>query len=297
MLSIEKNIVYGKTETEWLSADCYYPTVHEGELPVLILVHGGAFQAGSKEMYEDWGSTLAEQGYFVMAINYQLANVTRPSYPAVLEDLAQAANWIVEQAHQRQLNPLQIGLIGDSAGAYLASLFALSTHPFSYRIGCVVGIYGVYDLVYECNNPPNDRKPNMFELLLGKPFLGHEMNFHLASPIAHAKSARLVPTFDVSFLLIHGDQDNVVNVEQTERFYEALVEHSIEVDKHIIPDVGHFWFNQLPDIKGGLVTDTPNRLIKEQVFNHLDKHLKQSLNGLYSKRQIALLKQLESINE
>ena len=292
MFTVEKNVVYGETEKEYLTADLYIPSQPKESLPILVLVHGGAFQAGSKEMYKDWGEKFAQEGYFVMAVNYRLAKPDYASFPGVIEDLKQAMNWLVFNANKRDLDINKIGLIGDSAGAYLSSLFALSNHSFSYRICSVIGVYGLYDLAYECKNPIIVRDVNMNERLLGLPFYGNERAFYEASPIAYVQDAMAVATFDTSFYLIWGEKDTIVNTAQSELFYEALKKANIEVEVTKIEDKGHFWFNQLPKIDGGMVNDYPNNVLTPKIMDFLNRTVRQSLEGHYSKRQINILSKI-----
>ncbi|MDD4844144.1 MAG: carboxylesterase family protein [Anaerotignum sp.] len=85
-IKILKNIVYGETEREYLTADIYLPT-NKTSIPIVILVHGGAFHAGAKEMYENWGTYLAQNGFCAMAINYRLSGPDYPSYSGAIDDV------------------------------------------------------------------------------------------------------------------------------------------------------------------------------------------------------------------
>lgn len=292
---VEKNVVFGETEREYLTADLYKPAQCEEELPILVLIHGGAFQTGSKEMYRDWGEHLAQEGYFVMAINYRLSTPAYATYPGVLNDLRMALNWLVGQANARGLNVGKIGLIGDSAGAHLASLFALKSQAFSYRIRAVVGVYGVYDLVEECKNPVVERGYNVSERFLGFSFKENEEAFKEASPITHIPYAVSCPTFDTSFYLIWGKADKVLNSVQSTRFYEELKEAKITVETTEIEDQGHFWFNELPGIEGGKVTDYPNNIVYPKIIRFLQEHVRNVENGNFSKRQLASLAAYENL--
>ncbi|NYV65124.1 alpha/beta hydrolase [Bacillus sp. Gen3] len=294
-VSVEKNIVYGKTETEYLTADLYRPSSSEEDLPILVLIHGGAFKTGSKEMYMEWGSMLAQEGYFVMAINYRLATPNYPTYPGILADMEQAMNWLVFHANERKIDVEKIGLIGDSAGAYIAAFFALKYQPFSYQIRSVIGVYGVYDLVEECVNPVIERENNMFELFLGLSFDKNERAFKEASPIHYIEDAVKSPTFDTSFYLIWGGQDRVVNPKQSLRFYEKLKEANVEVKISEIDDKGHFWFNLLPGIEGGGVNNYPNNTLYPEIVSFLNQYVRIAWSGNFSKRQIHALAKMENL--
>ncbi|WP_228548310.1 alpha/beta hydrolase [Sporosarcina obsidiansis] len=292
---IEKNIVYGKTEKEYLTADTYRMTTDSGNLPVLVLIHGGAFQTGSKEMYTEWGELLARENYFVMAINYRLATPRYASYPTVLEDIEEAMNWLVLHSNRLNIDVSRISIIGDSAGAYLAALFSLKNRPFSYRICAVVGVYGPYDLVLECKSLNAERKIQMFERLLGVTFRGNERAFKEASPVSYIDEAIATPTFDTSFYLVTGKEDKIVNAFQSKNFFEKLREANIDVELTEIEDIGHFWFNYLPGIIGGGVEDYPNNIIYPKIISFLNKINRQTCNGNFSRRQIISIAKTENL--
>src|SRR5690625_2220809 len=94
-ITIENNIVFGKTDKEYLTADVYKPIKGE-KLPVLILIHGGGFESGSKEKYNEWGPYLAKQGFVTMSINYRLATPLYSSWPGIIDDVWSAVNWLVK---------------------------------------------------------------------------------------------------------------------------------------------------------------------------------------------------------
>ncbi|HJF33913.1 MAG TPA: alpha/beta hydrolase [Sporosarcina psychrophila] len=292
---VEKNLVFGETEREYLTADIYKPSNCIGELPILVLIHGGAYQTGSKEMYKDWGEDFAQEGYFVMAINYRLSTPSYSTYPGVLEDMEMAMNWLVFNANNWKIDVGRIGLIGDSAGAYLAALFALKNEPFSYTICSVIGVYGVYNLLEECINPIIERDNNMFERFLGLPFKGNEKAFIDASPITYINNAVNSPTFDTKFFLIFGGADKVINPMQSKIFSKKLSEANIEVQIAEVEDKGHFWFNQLPGIEGGTVSDYPNNILYPKIISFLNNNVQNAESGNFSRKQLKALSNIENL--
>lgn len=295
-VTVEKNRVFGTAGDEYLTADTYRPADSNGDLPVLVLIHGGAFQTGSKEMYCEWGQALACAGYFVMAINYRLATPSCPTYPGALEDVGKALNWLVANAHDECLDVTRIGLIGDSAGAHLASLFALKNRPFSYKICAVVGVYGIYDLVEEWQGPVSVRSHDMFMTFLGCSANGNGELFAEVSPVQYIADAADSGTFDTSFYLVWGAQDKVVNPKQSEMFRDQLYAAGIRVESTKIDDVGHFWFNKLPRIDGGGIADYPNKVICPQVVSFLDEQVKNSVVVNFSTQRLRALALAEGLN-
>jgi len=235
------------------------------------------------------GGKLAQEGYFVMAINYRLSTPSYSTYPGVLADIEMAMNWLVFNANTWKIDVGKIGLIGDSAGAYLAALFALKHQTFSYTISSVIGVYGVYDLVEECIYPVIERETNMFERFLGFTFKENERAFTDASPTTYINGAAGSPTFDTNFFLIWGGTDKVLNPRQSKIFYEKLRKANIGVEIAEIKDKGHFWFNQLPGIKAGIVNDYPNNILENNVQN--------AESGNFSRKQLNTLANIEDLTK
>ncbi|MBM4764840.1 alpha/beta hydrolase [Bacillus sp. B15-48] len=286
---IEKNIVYSTAEKDLLTADVYRPSKGE-DLPAVLLIHGGAYQVGSKEMYSEWGPMLAEEGFVVMAINYRLATKNKPSWPGVVDDVYHALNWLVSKANEWNINPLRIGIIGDSAGAHLGSLLAFkaASHP-SIRIGACVGVYGLYNLKEE----GSERLNQIIKQLLGKAY-GEDPNlYHDVSPIDYIDEMEFSPTFDTSFLVLWGGEDNIVPPSQSENFVKRLQENEINVQTVVFPDQGHFWLNLTPGLKGGSLSDYPNIEAVPKILKFLKETLCLPQVSNYSKKHIRRLVHLQ----
>ena len=164
-----------------LSLDLYSPTDDNGNpiinnQPAVLLIHGGAFIAGSKNLsyMKTWATELAKEGYVVANINYRLlpsrptpSNQTLINYlnnadptsalPAqappeaitalrvglavAIEDANTALSWLTKQG----VNPKRIAVAGESAGSITALHLAylndtLKLNPVTPA--AVLNIYG-----------------------------------------------------------------------------------------------------------------------------------------------------------
>jgi acetyl esterase/lipase len=242
------DVVFAEHDGTKLVGDLYLPK-GRSKAPVLVAVHGGGWQIGSKQFYRYWGLFLARLGYAVFAVDYRLG---KPGvYPAAAYDVKAAVQFIRAKAADYDLDPDRIGLIGDSAGAHLASLVALGGDQFNtaYRddpnanvaasIKCVVGFYGVYDMhaqwTHDLATRPNDK---IVEKFLGASPMQNRRVYFDASPISHAT----IDHNQLRFLLIHGTDDDIVDVSsQSGAFLGALMQSGFFVRRIIIPGAGHFW--------------------------------------------------------
>lgn len=109
--------------------DLYRPRIREGEdLPVIVNVHGGGLVYGTKETYQFYCMSLAQQGFAVVNYTYRLA--PEHPFPAALEDCCQAFQWVLEHADCYHLDRNHIFAVGDSAGGTILGEFCnLCTNP------------------------------------------------------------------------------------------------------------------------------------------------------------------------
>jgi arylformamidase len=112
------DVQYGKDERQRL--DIYSPKVATGTMPILLFVHGGGWQRGSKNMHTEKGINYAEHGVVFIATNYRLApSVTHPKQ---IQDIASAFAWAKTHATELGADPNRIYIMGHSAGAHLVDL-------------------------------------------------------------------------------------------------------------------------------------------------------------------------------
>ena len=241
-------LVFAEHDGTKLIGDLYLPK-GRSKAPVLVAVHGGGWQIGSRDFYRYWGLFLARNGYAVFAIDYRLG---KPGvYPAAVYDTKAAVQFARAKAAEYELDPDRIGLIGDSAGAHLSALVALAGDQYAsaYRedanaavpanVKAVIGFYGVYDMhaqwAHDLTTRPRDL---IVEKFLGASPMQNRRVYFDASPISYAT----VDHNQTRFLLIHGTEDDIVDSPtQSGAFLTALTQAGFFVRRIIIPGAGHFW--------------------------------------------------------
>jgi acetyl esterase/lipase len=241
-----EHLQYAVHDGVTLSGTLYHPERAQ-TCPVVIAVHGGGWRIGSPDRYGEWGQWLAGRGIALFAIQYRLTDRPQNVFPAAAVDVAAAVRFIHTHAADLGLDPNGIVLMGDSAGAHLVSLVALTggslgradTSGDVPAIKAVVAVYGVYDLLAQWEHDliarPGDQ---ITEALMGHSPLDDRLAFFRASPIAHAttKAPRL------AFLVAWGTADDIVDHDsQSGRFVTALKQSGQFV--RTVPIVGapHFW--------------------------------------------------------
>jgi acetyl esterase len=118
----------------------YWPSTDD-RLPIVLYFHGGRFFSGDLESHDTICRLLAiRAGCRVVAVDYRLAPEHR--FPAAVEDAVGAVAWGCKQG-------VPVGVAGDSAGANLAAVAALSQRTWNLR--CQVLIYPMIDAT--CSSP------------------------------------------------------------------------------------------------------------------------------------------------
>ena len=122
-----ENIRYGSEGKDHL-LNVYFPEGTTEPLPTIVSIHGGGYVYGDKEVYHFYCADLARRGFTVVNFNYRLA--PKHKFPAPLEDTNRVMKWLCTCARKYHMDPDRLFIVGDSAGAQLASQYAaIATNP------------------------------------------------------------------------------------------------------------------------------------------------------------------------
>lgn len=207
-------IVFARPDQVPLNLEIYRP-LQPGTYPAIVVLYGGAWQRGSSGDNAAANRYLAAQGYAVWAISYRHA--PRYPYPAQVEDVRAALQFIQQHAGDYDTDPDRLVLLGRSAGAHLALLAAYTfSNP---AIRGVVSYYGPIDLATAYARPPNPDPINTRQVL--ETFLGGTLNqlpevYRQASPMHHI-TPDLPPT-----LLVYGSRDHLVEAKYGRQLGDRL---------------------------------------------------------------------------
>lgn len=126
-----RDIKYGSDDKYNILDICYPKNKSDKKLPLIISIHGGGYVYGTKEIYQFYCADLARRGFAVINFNYRLA--PKYKFPAPLEDLQKVIDWIVEYKDRYPVDLSNTFLVGDSAGAQLASQYGAIYSNEEYR--------------------------------------------------------------------------------------------------------------------------------------------------------------------
>lgn len=217
-----KDVEYGQAGKVTLRLDAHIPD-GTGPFAAVILVHGGAWVGGDR-IYnvEPLFKPLADAGFAWFSVSYRLAaDVLRNPVAAALQlgtaenDVRRAVAFVKEHASEYRLYPNKIVLIGESAGGQLASMAALRPDPG----GAVQGVIAFYT--------PSDlsslaRTSGMIPDNVRDAVKGTTFDDILMAGLKEFSPINYVSATSPPFLLIHGTDDNIVPIAQSERFCEKF---------------------------------------------------------------------------
>ncbi|WP_254843448.1 alpha/beta hydrolase [Shewanella sp. UCD-KL21] len=123
-VNISHALPYKVIHQQTLFVDIYQPKAQKGALPLVTLIHGGAWRSGNPSIMSHLAASLALRGYVVAVPSYRLS--PQAQYPAAVNDLYDALTWLIENALTFNINQQQLVLAGSSAGGQLAALLAYS---------------------------------------------------------------------------------------------------------------------------------------------------------------------------
>lgn len=118
------NVFYASNSDSQI-CDIYLPE-GDGPFPVIIVFHGGGFMFGDQnmEIIQPIITSAVENGYAVVSADYRKS--AEAVYPAAVSDAKSVVRFVRANAEEYGLDSEHIAVWGESAGAYLAAMTALT---------------------------------------------------------------------------------------------------------------------------------------------------------------------------
>jgi acetyl esterase/lipase len=174
-----ENVVYETLGKRELHLDVLLPTFLKGaKMPVVVLVHGGGWRSGNKDMERYMASVYALNGIAAVCVEYRLS--MEALYPAAIQDIKTALRWVRFSARQYGFDPSHVAIHGESAGGQLASLIGSMNASFpkyqtrsyarySDAVQAVVDVDGVQAFLHPVSSENGDKsgKPGAGTLWFG----------------------------------------------------------------------------------------------------------------------------------
>ena len=147
-VTVKRDVTYRTVDGERLALDVYQPAKKGKNRPAVVVVHGGGWTAGDKQLFAQQSNQLAQRGFAAFSVNYRLAPAH--PYPAAVEDVEAAVAWVRKHAKDYGVDPKRLGALGGSAGAHLVGMLATDGRgslETGHRVAAVVSWSGPMDFV------------------------------------------------------------------------------------------------------------------------------------------------------
>ena len=236
-----EDIVYAKVGDRELKLDLMMPDEGDGPFPGLIVIHGGAWRAGSKKDVRSIMELAAKRGYVAISPQYRFC--PQDLFPKQVYDVKSAVRWFRIHAEEYKFDPERLGATGYSAGGHLALMLGVtgpddglegdapSGSP-STRVQAVVNYFGPTD--FAATDIPEVSKPLLRDFLGGTPSEKPEET-KSASPITY------VTKDDPPMLTFQGTKDPLVPHTQAEKLADAQTAAGVPGRVELLIGAGHGW--------------------------------------------------------
>lgn len=209
--------------------------------PAMLILHGGAWNHGTRSMTPDWDRWFSARGYEVFDVEYRLAPPVR--WLDEIGDVKSALGWVAEHADQYHLDPARICVMGQSAGGNLAMLAAYSmedarlpasTAVPNVAVRAVINLYGPTDLglLYQQSHSLAYARAALEEYIGGSPAQVPE-RYRMLSPLMHV-GPKSPPT-----LSLLGGSDRLIVSEHVTRLARALDAVGVANETILLPACDH----------------------------------------------------------
>ena len=238
----QKNVTYAVIEGNELRLDLYMP--RSVQQPFLVVwVHGGRWASGTKE---DAQPGFVDSGFALASLDFRQS--TQARFPAQVHDIKAAIRFLRAMAPKYGYRADKIAIAGSSSGGHLAALVGVSSGnkelegtlgahlDQSSAVQAIISYYGASNLTsILAQSTPfglGVRVPALEMLLGARPESVPDLA-KLASPVFH------VDATDPPLLLLHGDQDPQMPINQSHELQGAYARHGLKASFDVVHGAVH----------------------------------------------------------
>ena len=236
----EPDIVYANLPDQDLMLNLARPKDATNPLPCVVVIHGGAWRGGHRNLHNDLTWKFAQRGYVSATVSYRFC--PKFPFPAQVQDVKAAVRFLRANAQKYNIDPDRIGAVGFSAGAHLSMILGVmdkadglddsGPNPDqSSKVNAVVSFFGPTDFTAEF---PPASVPLVRDFLGGTPQEKPEEH-KKASPVTYVSPG------DAPMLLFQGTKDPLVPWQQAVSMLEALTKAGVPGRVELLPGASHGW--------------------------------------------------------
>ena len=256
-----------------LMARIYQPS-GPGPFPVVLDLHGGAWNAKNRTAEEPMDRALASSGLVVVAIDMTLA--PEAPYPACVQDANYAVRWLKTNARKWNGDASKVGIYGSSSGGHVAELLAMRPRDPRYNAIPLSGDTATASvdatIAYVAMRSPVSNPFARYEnavTMKREPMIDNHKTFFVPWETIHESNPQEIlerhePVTLVPLLVMQGALDDNVRPAVQERFAQAYKAAGGDVAFHVFEDCEHEWV-----ARPGPQTDRAREMVKAFVARQL----------------------------
>jgi acetyl esterase/lipase len=277
-----EDVIYGRKLGTALTMDVFTPKKDAKGIGVVVVVSGG-FHSSHEAINPVFIEPLTSRGFTVFAVVH--GSQPRFTVPEIIQDINRAVRFIRYHAKDYHIDPDEVGITGASAGGHLALMLGTAggkgdesakdpVERVSSRVQAVACFFPATDflnfgtagreMIHATDHGPPFRAAFDYReldrrVMLWVPITGDERLREIAreiSPITH------VTPDDAPTLIIHGDADQLVPLQQSELFTDKLGKAGVENRLVVKKGAAHGWAGLAKDIT--------------QIADWFDSHLRKT---------------------
>lgn len=258
---LKEDVIYGRKFGTALTMDVFTPREHARGVGVILVVSGG-FVSSHEAIQPMFIKPMIARGYTVFAVVH--GSQPRFTVPEIIEDMNRAVRFIRHHAKDYGIDPDRIGVCGASAGGHLSLMLGTAGGPGnphardpvdreSSRVQAVACFFPPTDFLNfgkagERKIHPTDHGPP-FRAAFDYRELDKETRLWvpITDPARLEEIARQISPFyhvtpdDPPTLIIHGDKDPLVPLQQSEIIVEKMKKAGVETRLIVKAGAGHGW--------------------------------------------------------
>ena len=242
--TVISNLTYGDAANQKM--DLYLPANRDQNTKLILLLHGGGWNAGDKGELSFLATGFKARGFAVANLNYRLSPQSSDNYGMQLDDVEAALNQLQSKAGFYVFNRNVFYITGHSAGAHLSLSYAY-TRNSSGRIKAAAGMASPTDLVAGATANFGIVGNTTITPYLGGPLTpASRATYEKASPVYNV-TAGSPPT-----VLFQGTVDIIVPPAQSGALRDKLAQNGVPVKLVSYPGAGHDWWGDAARVNNTL---------------------------------------------
>jgi acetyl esterase/lipase len=263
----KEDVIYGRKYGVALTMDVFQPKENANGAAVVFCVSGGWFSA-HEAINPAFINEFLNRGYTVFAV----VHGSQPKFtiPEVISDMHRAVRFIRHNAKQYGIDPDRIGITGGSAGGHLSLMMGTAGNPGDANARDAIDKTSSRVQAVACFFPPTDflnyGEPGKIALGRGTlsgfraPFDFHELDPKTRAFVAVTDEEKLleigrqispithVSADDPPTLIVHGDADKLVPIQQAETIGEKFKGVGVPFELVVKKGAAHGWPDMAKDL-------------------------------------------------